>query len=422
MQPHQQIDWGLFATKLALLLFAIGQCPIALSQTHNAYADKTLYLSLRGGGYLYSHSTQCQFGTPLIGIDIGRWIMRPLAFQTSFDYFTAKSRLDSTTTVSNYFMASAEFRWDVNATLRQVHTGSVFMHPCPIYPMIGLGLLWRDFTETDKGPALGEDNDFQAMLGFQLPMRLSDHWTSFLEAKCTFFPQHFDASNGDNYFISFLLGASYQWSDNPFHRSTTYESRELSHDWFVGFGGGPQISSFEFEYAFDAKSKLWTIVPELIFGRNFSNVWTIRFELSGFFARERYNAETSTLGMRYNFNYLHTDFMINLSRLTKFQPGSRLNIMPYMGAGPIWRYRTPQYTVAADAGLLTRYYINPSGDLYLDLKYIMTPPRVAGNIGPSGSIFGVGYTSLTFGYIYNFNHTFTRYRIPLQASKECISL
>ncbi|MBQ9417372.1 MAG: hypothetical protein IJU19_02195 [Bacteroidales bacterium] len=405
-----------------LLLFVIGQFTLALSQTRNAYADKTLYLSLRGGAYLYSHSTQTQFGLPALGFDIGRWIMRPLSFQTSFDYFASDNHTDSTSKTNHYFMASAEFRWDVNATLHQVHTGSLFMHPCPVYPMIGLGLLWRDFSETDQDLAPGADNDFQAMLGLQLPMRLSNHWTAFLETKCTFFPQHFDASNGDNYFFSFLLGTSYQWSDNPFHRSTTYESKELTHDWFVGFGGGTQISSFEFEYAFDSKAKLWTFTPELIFGRNFSNVWTIRFELSGFSARERYNEDQEAVGIRYAFNYLHTDFMINLSRLTRFRPGSRLNFMPYMGAGPIWRYQSPAYTVAADAGLLTRYYIDPAGDLYLDLKYTMTPPRVAGDTGPSGSIYGVGYPSLTLGYLYNFSRTSTRYRMPLQSSKECISL
>lgn len=408
--------------KLIMLgLFAAGQCSLVLSQTQNVFAQKTLYVSARGGGFLYLHNTRNQFSVPVAGIDIGRWLMRPLSFQVSVDYLQTRSNLN-TDVLATYLMASAEFRWDANATLWHVHDGSVFMWPCPVYPMIGLGLLWREEVARDDDPAPGADNDFQAMLGLQLPLRLSAHWDAFLEAKCHFLPQHFDASRGDNYFLTLAAGVSYRWADNPFHRTTTYESKSLTDDWFVGFGGGAQISSFEFEHAFDSKARLWTAVPEFIFGRNFSNVWTIRFELSGFFARERYNDELETRGMRYTFNYLHTDFMINLSRLARFRPGSRWNFMPYMGAGPVWRYRTPQFTVAADAGLLTRYYIDPVGDLYIDLKYTMVPPRVAGGAGPSGSIFGVGYPSLTLGYIYNFNRSSTRYRMPLQSSNECTSL
>jgi hypothetical protein len=56
------------------------------------------------------------------------------------------------------------------------------------------------------------------------------------------------------------------------------------------------------------------------------------------------------------------------------------------------------------------------GDFYIDLKYIMVPPRVAGEAGPSGSIFGVGYPMLTFGYIHNFGHSTTRYRMPLNST------
>jgi hypothetical protein len=91
--------------------------------------------------------------------------------------------------------------------------------------------------------------------------------------------------------------------------------------------------------------------------------------------------------------------------------------MPYLGAGPVWRYQTnPVFTVGADAGLYIRRYVDNMSDIYFDLKYIMVPPRLAGGPGPSGSIFGVGFPIVTFGYVYNFDHSTSRYRMPVNST------
>ena len=148
-------------------------------------------------------------------------------------------------------------------------------------------------------------------------------------------------------------------------------------------------------------------------GRNWSDVWTIRFELSGFFGRHRYNVETESPGRWYTFNSLHTDFMINFSHLANFNRGVKWNFLPYLGAGPVWSYRNPVFTIGADAGIMARRYIDNMGDFFVDLKYIMVPPRLTGDTGPSGNVLGVGYATLTFGYICNFGHSTTRYRIPV---------
>ena len=258
--------------------------------------------------------------------------------------------------------------------------------------------------------------------------------------------------------LTFGLGLLFMQNDDPFHRRTKFESRSTNDDWFIGFGMGASFSSFEFEYVGNFDARLYNFTPELMIGRNYSEVWTIRFELSGFLARERAHMEpevsddgatvTDVLhpGHWYTFNCLHTDFMINLTHLFNFRRGVKWNFLPYLGAGPVWRYQDhPRFDVAADAGFMARRYINNMGDLYIDLKYIMVPPRVAGEAGPSGSIFGVGYPMidlkyimvpprvageagpsgsifgvgypmLTFGYIHNFGHSTTRYRMPVNSS------
>ncbi|MBR6843718.1 MAG: hypothetical protein IKM79_01325, partial [Bacteroidales bacterium] len=70
------------------------------------------------------------------------------------------------------------------------------------------------------------------------------------------------------------------------------------------------------------------------------------------------------------------------------------------------------FDMAADFGLFVRRYISKEGDFFIDLKYVMMAPRIGGGAGPEGDIYGVGIPSLTFGYIHNFGHSSTRYRVP----------
>ena len=410
-----------FLLSLLLLCFAFG----AKAQP---VAPNTFFWSVNAGATLYQHSGETQFGLPSGGLNFGCWLMKPLAFRLAVDANMAPSYLQNGgSTNSLYLFASAEFMWDFNATFFHVYNKN-FQYPLPFYPLIGLGVVMRPEIEIN-GVTHGTDNDFQAMLGAHFPIRIGEKWDAFFEYKCFFLPQGFDGSFGDNFMHNLTLGFTHRMTDDPFHRRTQFESRTTSEDWFVGFGAGVSYSSFEFEFIDNFDARLWNFTPELMLGRNYSDVWTIRFELSGFFARERAhiipepNEEGTAMvdvlhpGKWYIFNMLHTDFMINLTHLANFRRGVKWNFLPYLGAGPVWRYRAkPVFNVAADAGIMARRYIDNMGDFYIDLKYIMVPPRIAGEAGPSGSIFGVGYPMLTVGYIHNFGHSTTRYRMPVNSS------
>lgn len=412
--------------KLLLSLMLVGAVMGAKAQPA---AVNTFFWSLNAGATFYQHSGEGQLGLPAGGLYFGRWLMRPLAFRLAADVAMAPTALSTgTSTSSLYLMGSAEFMWDVNATFFHVYNKN-FLCPFPAYPLIGLGVVYRPELTID-GEVQPADHDFQAMLGFHIPVRISPKWNAFLEYKCFFLPQGFDGSRGDNFMHTITLGLTRRYYDEPFHRRTPFESRDINDDWFVGFGAGLSFSSFEFEYWNNYSARLYNFSPELMIGRNYSKVWTIRFELSGFFGRERAhmvpepNEDGTAMvdvlypGSWYTFNMLHTDFMVNLTHLANFRQGVKWNFLPYLGAGPIWRYQThPRFDVAADAGIMARRYIDNMGDFYLDLKYIIVPPRVAGEAGPSGSIFGVGYPMFTVGYIHNFGHSTTRYRVPTGSYK-----
>lgn len=399
--------------KLILTLTLAAACLGLSAQREAAYADNTFFWSLGVGGAFYQHSGTSGIGVPAGGVYLGRWLMKPLAFRLAADVVMAPSyqKPDGS---NLYAFGSAEFMWDVNATFFHVYNKNI-QTPVPIYPLIGLGLAYSPGSDD-----VSADHDFQAMLGFHFPVRIASRWDAFLEYKCFFLPQTFDGSYENNYMHTAVVGLTRRWADSPYGRRTAFESRSTSDDWFAGFGAGMSFSSFGFEHMFDGVGKLWIPTPEGMFGRNYSNVWTIRFELSGFFARERYtqiNDTTGRPGRWYTYNYLHADFMLNASHLFNFNRGVKWNFLPYLGAGPIVRYSSrPMFTVAADAGVMARRYIDQMGDFYIDLKYVIAPPRFAGNNAGGGGIFSVGYPMITMGYIYNFGHSTTRYRMPVNSN------
>lgn len=411
--------------KLLLSLLMVCTLASVRAQDNAPYADNTFYLSLEAGATYYLHSGSGSFGVPAAGLYAGRWLMKPLAFQLAAEMVMAPPFKAPDAGNAMYLMGSAQFMWDINSTFFHVYNKAV-PYPIPFYPMIGLGTLWQL-----EGEDYGTDRDLHGMLGIHVPFRIAPKLAAFLELKCYFFPYSFDNSYGANFMPTATVGLTKRWYDSPYGRRTGFETRGLGEDWFTGFGVGVLFNSFEFEFVDNFASKMYNITGDMMVGRNWSDIWTIRFELSGFFGRQRAkevssidpetgNAVTDVqAGRWYTFNSLHTDFMINLSHLANFNRGVKWNFLPYLGAGPVWRYVDPVFTLGADAGIMARRYIDNMGDFFVDLKYIMVPPRLAGGVGPSGSPFGVGYPMLTFGYICNFGHSTTRYRIPVGSDVNC---
>ena len=390
-------------------LLLVGVLAGARAQDNAAYADNTFYLSLGGGATYYLHSGTESLGVPAAGLYAGRWLMKPLAFQLAAELAMAPPFKAPDAGNAVYLMGSAQFLWDFRATFGHVYNSTV-----AFYPMIGLGTVYQL-----EGDGYGADRDLQGMLGLHMPVRIAPKLAAYLELKCYFLPYSFDGSYGANFMPTATIGLTKRWYDTPFGRRTGFETRGLGEDWFTGFGVGLLFNSFEFEQVGNLASKMYNITGDMMVGRNWSDIWTIRFELSGFFGRERYNPDTESQGRWYTFNSLHTDFMINLSHLANFNRGVKWNFLPYLGAGPVWRYIDPVFTLGADAGIMARRYIDNMGDFYIDLKYLMVPPRLAGSTGANGYFWGVGYPMLTFGYICNFGHSTTRYRIPVGADINC---
>lgn len=363
------------------------------------------------GGMSFCKSGEAEMGSGFAGgIGVGKWILSPLAGRVDLDFMTAPSPQDPDV-VASYAAATMEFLWDPMSTFSRIRDWRV-----NVYPLIGLGIIYRAGDNTHA-----TDREVQGMLGLNVPVHLSLGWDVYLEYKCFFIPETFDAG-GRNLMQTATVGFNHRFTESPYTRRTEFESRDVGDDWFLGFGIGPNYSLFDlFSNEHLGGLSMIGVAPEAMFGRNFSNFWTIRFELTGLSAHEQFDTVKEEPGDAYSFTMLHADVMMNLSHLLDFKRGVKWNFLPYLGAGAIWRYDNPMFDMAADFGIMARRYINAKGDFFIDLKYLLVAPRIGGGTGPSGSLYGVGIPSLTFGYIYNFGSSSTRYRIPAHAIIDCPS-
>lgn len=364
----------------------------------------SMFGSVHVGAYGYVHESGTYFSAPSVGVAGGFWVADPLAVQLSLDGIIG-SRPSGNSAV--YLFLNTDFKWDANSTFFHVYNKN-YLSPIPVYPIFGIGM----GTCLDFDSAADSDYAFTMSVGFEAPYRISDKTDVMLQYKCYFMPVGFD--NGGKTMHTFGVGFNFRQSNEPFHRRTERSTRAKGEDWFFGVGIGPNYSSFDlFTNPNHGGLAMVGVAPEVMVGRNFSNFWTLRVQVAGLTGHELYDTLHATAGQSYRFSYAHADLMFNLSSLIWRQRGASFNIMPYFGAGPVWRYDRLSFSMGADAGLFLRQYITRRSDLYLDMRYLMVPPYIGGSRGPSDKFYGVGLPSVTVGYIYNFGHNTTRYRIPL---------
>ncbi len=387
--------------KVLISLLLVTACLTGRAQIGTDFGVN-MFMDMGGGVSMLKHEdVPLQHGFSG-GISVGKWILSPLAGRISLDFQTLPYD-DSHTNDASFASASVEFLWDFTSTFMRTRNWRVNFHP-----MIGLGVFMQSAYSVG-GRNYGTNREVHSMLGFQIPIRINGGWSAFAQYKCYILPYGVNPL----YMHSITGGFTHNFTESPFHRRTEHESRSTDEDWFVGFGLGANYSSFDlFTNPHHGGFSMLGVAPEVMFGRNFSNFWTIRFEATGLTAHEIYDTVLGEPGKGYTFTMFHSDVMVNLSHLFDFKRGAYWSIMPYLGAGAIWLYDDLRFDMAADWGLFLRRYISQEGDLFIDLKYIMMAPRIGGGSGPSGSIYGVGLPSITVGYIHNFGRSTTRYRQP----------
>ena len=410
MKHHFLLKALLCASIFNLLPFTfhLSQAQVGSSFTTN------MFLSGKAGAVLYSNANGAAFGFGG-GVSMGKWVAEPLALRFGADVVMVANRrqtLEGGSTM--HLFPSLDAMWDPMAVIeRGPQDWNV-----RLYPFVGIGGLFRG---GDKEMREKDYNVFQVSLGLHAPFSFSRYSkvAGFLEYRFYCHPDNFDGNHCHNGMHTFALGLTRRFNSDPYHRRTAQESHTSRDDWFFGGGIGPNFSSFDLFANIGDGMAMVGVAPEIMVGRNYSNFWTLRLELTGLSAHEQFDTLTST-AERYMFTFLHADLMVNISHALSFKRGVRWNVLPFIGVGPVWRYDKMNMNMAGNLGVMFRRYINEAGDFFIDAKYAMVPPSIGGGTGPSGNIYMVGIPSITVGYIYNFGVTSTRYRLPASHSTDCV--
>ena len=388
--------------KAIISLLLIAACFTGRAQIGTDFGVN-MFMNMGGGVSMYKYADNPLHTGFSGGISVGKWILSPLAARISLDFQTL-SNIEDNDAKAAFASTGVEFLWDFNSTFRRISHS-----PFNVYPLIGLGVFLRTPHVID-GITFGTDREVHGLLGLHVQYHINGGWCAFAQYKCYFLPTYGYLESHVALMQSITAGFTHNFTETPFHRRTEYESRSTDEDWFVGIGIGPNYSSFDlFTNKHHGGFAMVGVAPEIMFGRNFSNFWTIRFEATGLTGHERFDTIMQEAGDAFTFTMLHADVMMNLSHLCDFKRGAYWSIMPYLGAGAIWRYDHLMFDMAADFGMFFRRYVSKEGDFFVDMKYIMAAPRIGGG---RSTIYGFGLPSITVGYIHNFGQSTTRYRMP----------
>ena len=369
---------------LTLVLIALVTAASAQFEQRQSFAVNTFLSGGVGVGFFSTSGNSVGNGAGFSGgIAYGKWILQPLAMSVGVDAIMTNVNDQSRT----YLFGSAQFMWDLLSAFGSIQNSRV-----NVLPIVGLGVY-------SQQSASSSTSNIHTMFGLHVPVRIKNGLSAFAEYKCFVLAQ----STYADYLHAITVGATYNFLYFPYSRRSEYATHGMFEDWFLGYGLGANVALFDFK-GFNDFGR-YSIMPEIMIGRNYTPRWTIRFELSGLFAHNKDNE-------MYRYTDFHADVLFNLSNLMGFTRGRRLGIMPYLGAGPVWRYDSPNFSMCANGGLFLRYYVSPRSDIFVDAKYTMIPHYVAGG-GSTDSRYGVGIASLTFGYIYNMGTSTTRYRMPI---------
>lgn len=397
---------------LTLLVFSFYLLP-AFAQVGSSF-QTNLFVSGKAGGVLYNNDNGMAVGFGG-GLSIGKWIAEPLALRANVDMGMIPSREQTATGGSTmHLQPSLDAIFDLWAVFGDGPQNWYIR----VYPMVGIGGLFRSFDLNEDNPY----NVFEVSMGLHIPFSYPRYtkWAGFLEYKYIMLPERYDRNPGNVGLNSISLGLTRRFNMDPNHRRTAQESHDVGDDWFAGCGIGVNYSSFDlFSNPNLGGMAMIGVAPEIMFGRNYSNFWTLRIGLTGLSAHEQFDTLSST-AKEYMFTFVHADLMVNISHAINFKRGVKWNVLPYIGVGPVWRYDDMVMNMAGNLGIMFRRYLNEAGDFYIDAKYVMVPPAIGGGRGPSGSIYGVGLPSITAGYIYNFGVTSARYRQPASHTLDCV--
>lgn len=355
-----------------LLLMTIPMC--VKSQAHSFFGNSFLSIGAGPNFYFNTNGVGIGGGASLTG---GKWLLNTAGLRLQFAAHLASSGSDP----YMLYYGHCDIFFDLLTALRGRNPSDKITS----YMLLGVGLVHN---------SLG-DNDFSGIAGVGATYRIGSDWRLFAELEAFIHPSDFDNNERSSTLLTLQLGALYDIAYNPTRSRSRYETKQFSNDWFFQLALG--INSFNYNGVGDFSSRMKLITPifEFGLGKRLTSRWHIRMNLSGFYTRS-----ADELFSYYN---VRGDLMLDLMGfINPDRSHSFFDVRPYVSAGIVTRLDDQSHFLFSPAGGLQMVFApDVRNEIYLDARYLVTPPRFAKVEMAQGSL-SVGMYTLTVGYGYKF--------------------
>lgn len=253
------------------------------------------------------------------------------------------------------------------------------------YLLIGIGLAHN----------MSGDNDFCGVLGIGGDWQIVDDWRLVCELSTLVHPSDFDNNSYSSFLPSLSIGVLRDINYNPRRSRAKDETRQFGYDWFfqVAFG----VNSMNYKGIGTFEDRIGLLVPAFEFGigKSLTKAWSCRLTACGLYAKTQ-----EELFTYYN---LRGDLMLDVTGWLMGERGrTMIDMKPYLGASLVSRLdNQAKFLLGSTFGAMLVYRHDEKNELFLDARYLLTPPRFA-HVTQKQETFSVGMATMTVGYSYVF--------------------
>lgn len=239
------------------------------------------------------------------------------------------------------------------------------------------------------------DNDFCGVIGIGGDWQMVEDWRLVYELTTLVHPSDFDKNSYASFLPMLTIGVLMDINHNPVRSRAKNETRHFGNDWFFQVAFGVNSMNYKGIGSFEDRVGLLAPAFEFGIGKSLTKAWACRLTASGIYGK--------THEELFSYYNLRGDFILDfIGWLSGERRRTMVDLKPYLGACLVSRLdNQSKFLLGATLGSMLVYRHDEKNEVFIDARYLLTPPRFA-HVEQKQDIFSVGMLTMTIGYSYVF--------------------